>query len=97
MSIIPETRSFDTPSTVPDELQAFAECLWTNQANLIKSAADHFGLSPPLVATLLLPVLFQAMAGAFADKAELRAMVGEAIDKGFDDWLRNAPARGGVQ
>ncbi len=96
-NMIPESRSFDTFSAAPDELQAFAECLWINQANLIAQAADHFGTRTSLVATVVLPVVLQAMAGAHPDKRAMKRMVGEAIDKGFDDWLRTAPVRGGVQ
>ena len=90
MSMIPENCNFDAlPDGDFQGLQAFAECLWANQANLIKGASDHFGKSPELIAAILLPVVFQAMAGAFPDKAEFRAMV--------DDWLRSVPHKGAAQ
>ncbi len=82
------------PESIPAELQAFAECLWRNQANLITQAAEHFGTRPSLVATILLPVLFQAVAGAHPNPRAMKRLVNETIDKGFDDWLRAAQAGG---
>jgi len=79
------------------ELQALAECCWHNQANLITQAAEHFGTRSSLIATVVLPVVLQAMAGAQPDKCAMKQTVIKAIDKGFDDWLRNTPVRGGVQ
>lgn len=92
--MIPENSASKHPDFA---LQAFAECLWFNQANLIDEASKHFQRSPALVATILLPVLFQAIAAAQPDKRAMRRLVNETIDKGFDDWLRTARPQGGVQ
>lgn len=94
---IPDFGTIDESAADFSGLRALSECLWTNQANLIKSAADHFDAKPELIATILLPVVFQAMASAFPDKSELREMVCDAIDKGFDDWLRSVPHEGAAQ
>ena len=80
-----------------EAIQAFAECLWQNQATLITQAAQHFSRSPALIATIILPVVLQAMADAHPDKRAMKRIVNQAIDKGFDDWLRNKPVAGGVQ
>jgi hypothetical protein len=85
------------PESIPAELVALAECLWSNQSTLITKAAEHFGIRPSLAATLMLPVLFQAIAGAHPDKRSMRRLVNETIDKGFDDWLRTAHVVGGAQ
>lgn len=80
--------------SIPTELVALAECCWNNQANLITKAAEHFGIRPSLAATLMLPVLFQAIAGAHPDRRAMKRLVSETIDKGFDDWLRTAQVGG---
>ena len=82
------------PESIPGELVALAECLWSNQANLITQAAEHFGIRPSLAATIVLPVLFQAMAGSNPDRRAMKRLVIETIDKGFDDWLRTAQVGG---
>ena len=84
------------PESIPDELVALAECCWLNQANLITQAAEHFGIQPSLAAILMLPVLFQVMAGSNPDRRAMKRLVNETIDKGFDDWLRTAQV-GGAQ
>ena len=75
-------------------LDAVAKSCWHNQAHLITQAAEHFGIRPSLAASLMLPVLFQAIAEAHADRATMKQLVNEAIDKGFDDWLRLAQVGG---
>ena len=90
----PENHPFVSETA---ELQALAECCWHNQANLIIQAAKHFDTRTSFIATVVLPVVLQAMAGAQPDKRAMKRLVNEAIDKGFDDWLRTAPVLGGVQ
>ncbi len=88
----------NTPVCHPSKEETdVARCLWENQAQLIQQAAAHFALSPSPTATLLLPVLFQAIAPAQPDKRAMKRLINEVIDKGFDDWLRSAPVQGGVQ
>ena len=100
MSIVPENRDFEPhslhPETIPAELVAIAESCWINQATLITKAAEHFGIRPSMAATLMLPVLFQAMAGSNPDRRVMKQLANETIDKGFDDWLRTAHV-GGAQ
>lgn len=77
-------------SKLPDQaLIDFAADVWTNQVELIKAAANHFPCSPGLVATIMLPVLFHAIAASQPDKQAMKKMVNEAIDKGFEDWTRS--------
>ncbi len=85
------TSVFESPSA---DLVALAENCWHNQANLIIQTARHFGVRPSLAASLMLPVLFQAMAEAHADRATMKQLISEAINKGFDDWLRLAQVGG---
>jgi hypothetical protein len=87
----------DIKNATDAELQAFARCLWENQANLINQAADFFDVTPSLVAILSMPVLFQAIAQDHGDREGVRKMVNESLDKGFDEWLRQAASQGGVQ
>ena len=89
--------SSSAPVRHPDQfayLDAVAKSCWQNQATLINQAANHFGIRPSLAATLMLPILFQAMAGAHPDRRAMKRLVAETIDKGFDDWLRLAQVGG---
>ena len=91
-------NSTAAPDFQPSKVETdVAGCLWENQAQLIEQAATHFALPIPLTATLLLPVLIQAIAPAQADKQAMKRLIADVIDKGFDDWLRATLVRGGVQ